>query len=195
MYLSKKINNYIFIGILLLIVVIGWVIHINVSQSGKHSVKITSAPNDATITINNNKVQSSSLHLANGTYTITAERAGFTPVTKEVTISNDTKTVAISLLPETDEAKKWIEDNPGAYSDDFSDISLQDPILRTLPYRNLLYSIEGVGSNNTAPIQISVSAIKGYRNAPIEYMKQLDIDPSNYIYNYNYESPFKQEKI
>lgn len=56
----------------------------------------------------------------------------------------------------------------------------------TLPYSNDIYTISAVKDN-----VITIDAPEQYRNAAIQQLYKMNIDPTDYKVRFTYESPFK----
>ncbi len=186
----KQYKNIIFSFIIVLLVLVGWFVYLQVDRSGKYKIDLTTAPANATITINNYPIRSGIHYLAPGKYDITVTSDGFSTAKKELVVTDKNVSFGVNLIPESDKAKQIATDNSNQYSEDFNELNEIDPMLIKLPYRNLMYSITNKNGSNKTPVELDIIAIKGYRNTPIEYIKRLGIDVSNYSYTFNYESPF-----
>lgn len=62
----------------------------------------------------------------------------------------------------------------------------QDEETATLPYSNDIYTISTVSDNT-----ITIDAPEQYRNAAIQQLYNMNIDPTDYKVRFTYESPFK----
>ena len=58
----------------------------------------------------------------------------------------------------------------------------------TLQYRNSLYTIAFTDEKKDT---ITVTAYEGYRTAAVDVMYDFGLDPTDYKFIFNYESPFK----
>jgi hypothetical protein len=59
---------------------------------------------------------------------------------------------------------------------------------QTVQYSNSIYSITQDPSN---PQDVSIKAYAGYRNAAVNKLHELGLNPTDYKITFNYESPFK----
>ena len=188
--LTKTQSNVIFIVVLLIIALTSWGIFTAVDRSDKKLVKVVTLPSTAKVFIND-VASSHNSYVVPGTYTIRIEDNGFASAEREVTITKD-DTFSVALAPESDEAKKWIEDNGEKYGEEYNPQSSINPILVQLPLKNILYTVtaENKVTKPTDPLTLSVTAFTGYKNAPIDKIRSMGYDPTDYNYKFNSTSPF-----
>lgn len=189
--LSSKQINILFTVFIAFLLFAGWNIYALIQNSGTRTVEIIKAPADTTVTLSGTEISGSSVRLKPGTYTFVAQREDFHD--QEVTIVvNDSSdpVVELFLVPATEEmANKVQAGEDGFVYDEAVDFStIADPVLSYLPYKNLLYSMEA--TTTTQPITVKITALNGYRNAAIERLKSQGLDPSDYLYEFNFASPF-----
>lgn len=60
----------------------------------------------------------------------------------------------------------------------------------TLPYSNYLYTIKY--TPNSSEKGLTITAYSGYRNAAVNKLYELGLNPTNYKITFNYENPFKK---
>ena len=209
--LSEFVRNHlraVIISIAVLFVaIIAIAIYINIDRSGKVAVTVSVVPRDAKTTINGNVVTSSgTIYLKPGEYTIESSKDGFTTSTKKQYVGDNQSTIATSLVAESDEAKKWAEDNADQYLDNegIAGKAIQEsseatrdanPILNVLPYSNLIYTIGYMNDPDDPSGEsfiLTIDAAEGSRNAAIDQIIELGYDPSDYKIKFNdYKNPFE----
>lgn len=180
-----------------------WGVATYISRTGKIGVTISAVPSDATITIDTNNIGNGTHWMKAGVYTITAKKEGFKTRTKEVEVTATKKqnVVAISLTPESDTAKKWVEANPEAYKKNESYGAIEarvngeyfrtkHPITNVLPYTDPYYTI-GYKSDNNRTIVVTISTPSPrYRYYAVEKFRELGFNPTEYQIEFsNFKSP------
>lgn len=181
---TKIISNIIFAVIILLLCLAAYWVYISIQRSGSYTLDIETIPADSSITING--LPSSKItFLQPGDYTIKATSSGFADY--EITTDIHENTVmSMTLVPESKEAQEWVDNNKDIISEDYNEAYTINPILVQLPYENLLYSISvKPGTEKSNPLVIDINAFPGYRNAPIEKIKEMGYDPTNYQFRFN----------
>jgi hypothetical protein len=204
--LTTARNRKLFIIALIVIILllIGSFVWQSAQRSGKTGLEINKIPGDTTILINNKKVSGSKVFLVKGTYEIKAEKEGFKPETRKVVVDpakEPQPKVFFTLTPESDEALVWVEENQdkyldqekkaGIYYDNQNNKSLEkNPIIKDLPIRTAIYSIEYSQNNGNFRVQIISSDAMG-RQVAIEKIKDLGHDPSDYMIDFKgVDNPF-----
>lgn len=198
----------VFAAILILIGFSAYNIYLSIQRSGKIQVTVALAPRDASFTVNGQNANPNDVYLTEGQYVFTAKKDGFAPLETHSYISKDKKTITMPLIPESDEAKKWAAANQTQYDQvgglagqaantEGEQITQKNPVIRVLPFKNLIYSI-GYRNDRSDPtgqsIIVTVDARAGNRNAAIRKLRQLGSDPAQLKIEFtNYESPFKNE--
>lgn len=168
-------------------------------------ITISKVPSDARVFVNGKEVSGDRTNLANGTYTITAKKDGFTDFTTTAVIDDNSKYIVIALAPESSEAKKWAEQNQNLYLEQESKSGKQaaeaggafaakNPIVEYLPVNNYTYNVGyKLDQHDTTgdSIIITVDADEGYRNAAVQSISELGFDPGDYNIEFdNYTNPF-----
>ena len=162
-----------------------------ITKQDKIAVEISTIPADATVAIDNKK-SSNTVYLEPGSYTFTAIKEGFKRSDQTIIISEDNNQVALRLEPQSDEAKKWYEEN-------VDDLELQkigsirikstsksyaekNPVLDFLPKTDITgpfkidYGLLGEDTYD-AYIIISYSTPDGRKKA-FDYIRSNGIDPT-----------------
>lgn len=189
----SKYSSVLFVILLIIIGFIGFAIYDSITKQGMKEVPISVIPSDAKVLLNNTEVKTGkSTLLPYGTNTITVSKDGFATRSVTLTVDKDgdySKFEQITLSPVSAEAKKWFVDNRELYGDFADSKSTIDPVFAYVPASTLLYRLD---SNSTsAPVTINTAALGIYRNAPIDYLKRSGLNPSDYIYTFNYKNPFE----
>ena len=193
---TVKIRRTIFIIVLGLLVLTGWIVFTSIRDQGTVTVSLIRAPFNSKVLLDNVEVGGSTIKLKPGTYTFDISRDGFYP--KEVTAVVDTKgdnSVTFALSPESEDAKKLVETNEKYHYDHtLSGGDIIDPVLDVLPIRNVVYSVDSEARQEAfpkTPLTITITASKGYRNTAIQALGTKGIDLSNYLYSFsNYKDVF-----
>ena len=199
MYNNPNINiirRVIFIAIIALILLAGWVIYFILSTKDTIVVSLEKAPFDTTVYLEGVKIESASIRLKPGEYTFDVSREGFH--SKQVTATIDTQGNDVAVLflsPESDEAKRLVTENEAYHYDHTASAGeIYDPILDYLPISNVLYSVRSNATDEVypdMPVQLTISAAKGYRNAALQAVQDKNVDLSMYTYDFiNYKDPF-----
>ena len=208
--MQQNTRRNVTLGITLLIAIliatIGYFVYTQITRTGKIPVSVVTAPRDAEITIDNEKIGNGTAYLVpDHTYTVKVHKEGFEDVTQKQYISSDEDSITVNLEPVSDEAKKWaekhedqysaVESQAGAAADKEGGAMLdKSPIIDVLPDESLLYSI-GYRADPSDPsgngIIISIEASEGARNAAIQRIRDLGYEPTDYKIEFSdYRNPF-----
>ncbi|RYF29644.1 MAG: PEGA domain-containing protein [Chloroflexi bacterium] len=172
-----------------------------ISRSGKIGVTFSIVPGDASLTVNGNKSGKGTQWLTPGTYTIKVEKNGFQTVEKQIIAdaNKERNVAAVSLTPESDEAKAWAEKNQNLYksNEEFGSIEAQEtgkflrarhPIIDVLPYKDPYYTV-AYRLNNDQSITLTVDTPSPrYRYFAVQKIRELGYNPTDY------DIEFKQYK-
>ena len=206
-WLRKYRVALIVIAVGLLLGTIGYNIFLSSTRAGKTKVEIVVVPKDATIKVNGENMRPP-LYLAPGEYTFSASKTGFATLQRTKVISDKETTLTMPLAAESDEAKKWADQNQQQYAElegiagevanqEGEALSDQHPIIQALPYSNFFYTIgyrNDLSDSSGNSIIVTIDAITGYRNAAIKQIRELGYDPTQYKIEFkSYESPFENE--
>lgn len=176
----------------------------SVQNKGKTKLEIKKLPGDAKVSINNKKVNGSSAYLEKGDYTIKAEREGFKSETRQISIEpskDNNPKVFITLTPNSIKGNEWVKKNEekyqkfekdaGIYYNKKSENKLTTyPIIKDLPLRSSLYSVEYYEKQDDFRVIIVSSDAMG-RQVAIEKIKSLGYEPSDYIFEFRgVDNPF-----
>lgn len=202
--LRKRRGLFIGLIVVSLVLVVGLFIFQAIQRGGKTGLVIKKMPGDSTIYINNKKFSGSTAYLNDGSYTIRAEREGFEPYSRVVKIDTKTNSAPKAffvLTPQNDEALEWakknntaylkLEKEAGEYYEKQDAKTLEKyPIIKDLPYRSSLYSIEYYQKGDDFRVQIKSPDALG-RQVAIERLKTLGYEPTDYIVEFlGLDNPF-----
>jgi len=200
----------VFIGMVAAAVVFAVIIGITsfmaIDRSGKIAVQVSIIPRDATFSINSQSYSTdTTVYLKEGEYQIKAAKDGFAAVDEKTYISQNNKTLTLSLAPQSDEAKTWAENNADQYrqnegisgeasAETGESFREKNPIVNELPYKNLLYTIgyrADPADKTGNSIIITIDTFEGYRQAAIYRIQQMGFNPADYKYEFkNHKDPF-----
>lgn len=170
-------------------------------------ISISKVPGDAKLYVNDKEVWGDRANLANGTYSIRAEKDGFSSYSGTVIIDDFNKYIAVALQPESDSAKRWAADNESAYLDqeaageatigasgkNFADAN---PIVSQLPIEGYTYTVGyklDQSDSTGKSIIITIDTTSGYRNAAIGSIYNVGFDPGDYKLQFSdYTNPFEE---
>lgn len=185
--------------------VIIWIIS-STLQKGTVSVETLVVPSNATVTINDETYSNkNSINLKPGTYTVVTSRDGFETNTQDILVAEgQTNAIIASLLPVSEEAMRWQENNMKAYLElegRAGSIAAQQgqefidtyPITKWLPLQKPTYTIgyRQVTENGKQGIVITINAVEGFREAALQELRDRDIDLGDYTIEFtDYRSPF-----
>lgn len=168
---------------------------------------IKKVPSDAKLFVDDKEVSGGRTNLANGTYTIRAEKDGFTTETTTTLITDDSKFIAISLTPSSDAAKKWASENEQQYLDleqfvgsasvnSGKTLAEKNPIVTALPITGPTYSVGYTVNQNDSSrtsITLTVHALEGYRNTAIHSIYTAGYNPADYTISFSdFTNPFAE---
>lgn len=185
--------------------IIIWIIS-SAAQKGTVSVETLVVPSNATVTINDETYSNkNSINLKPGNYTVVTSRDGFETNTQDILVAEgQTNAIIASLLPVSEEAKQWQENNMKAYlelegragsiatqqGEEFID---KYPITKWLPLQKPTYTIgyRQVTENGKQGIVITINAGEGYRESALQELRDRDIDLGDYTIEFtDYRRPF-----
>lgn len=171
-----------------------WAIIDFISHIGKIPVVISVVPNDATISLNNQRVGTGTQWVVAGTYKVSVVKDGFQPLSETAIISDKKQqnVIAASLIPESKEAKSWATEHENDYKRNeqygaiqaasngayFTDLN---PITKQLPFTDPYFKI-GYVRNKDQTISLTISTPSPrYRFYAIEKIRQMGYDPTDFI--------------
>lgn len=163
------------------------------TRSGKVGVTFSIVPGDAKLSVNGQGSGKGTQWLTAGTYTVKVEKDGFETLEKNIIVSDQKarNVAAISLIPESDEAKRWAEKHQAQYknNEEFGSIEAQEngqylrsrhPIIDVLPYKDPYYSI-AYKLNNDQSITLTIDTPSPrYRYFAVQKIRELGYNPTDY---------------
>lgn len=203
---NKRLRSAMVVVGVLVVIFIGFYGWQYIANRGKTSLTIKKLPSNAVITMNGEKVRSGKVYLQPGTYKLKAESEGFATYERTVDITEGQAGVKAFFVldPVSDQAisevskktKDYIklEGEAGKYYEDISDNNAATyPIMKELPYRGPLYSIEYYQSGGEFKLQIKSSDPLG-RQVALERIREMGYEPSDYTIEYlDVKNPFVSE--
>lgn len=200
----KSILLTLAVVILLGVGIAGYSLYLQQTRQGKIAITVTAVPSDTKITLNGSQtISTGTVYLAPGTYSITGHKDGFKDFQEDVTFDDTRARLVIALLPLSDEAKKWAQDNESKYAElgkagseaaakNGARFRESNPIVNNLPYENPYYSI-GYQSSDNKTISLTITAPSArYRYSALQQIRSWGYDPTDFKILYtNYVSPLQ----
>jgi hypothetical protein len=209
MYYELLQNNkrrIVTVVVLLFVLLVAWSVMTLIDRQGKVAVVIRTVPGDASILFNKNTEQNGTRWIKPGDYTVVAKKDGFSSVTRVVRVTDEKSQniVAISLQPESDQAKEWAAKNTEQYqqNETFGTIeanangeyfSKLNPITTKLPFVDPYFKIAYV-TNADQSIKITVSTPSPrYRFYAVEKIRELGYDPTDFVIEFkDFKNPLEK---
>lgn len=175
------------------LVIIIWFTVTTIDHMGKLPVYIATVPNDASVQFDGLSKNNGTQWIKPGTYNVVVQKNGFETV-KRTVIVDDKKSqnvVAVSLLPNTADAKKWADDHESDYrkneaygaieaSTNGDYFTARNPITTKLPYVDPYFTLGYVSHDNqTISLTIDTPSPR-YRYFAIEKLRQMGYDPTDF---------------
>lgn len=193
-FLQNNKRRIIAIVIMLFVLLITWSTATLIDRQGKVAVVIRTVPDDANILFDKDIEQNGTRWIKPGDYTVVAKKDGFRSVTRTVRVSDQKSqnVVAISLQPESDQAKEWAAKNAEQYqqNETFGTIeanangeyfSKLNPITTKLPFVDPYFKI-AYSTNTDQSIKITVATPSPrYRFYAVEKIRELGYDPTDFV--------------
>jgi len=208
--ISRQYRKLIVVTILLLSVIgISIFSYLAITRSGKMAVEVHVAPSDATITVRSkqgmSEISDGTAYLKPGDYTVTVEKSGYEKYTIEQTFDDSRNIIVASLVPVSDEAKKWMQDHQDEYKENEKYGSRQaqqrsevffanNPLTTQLPYQDPYYQIGYKnGKDGNAVITVSTESPR-YRYFAIKKIQSMGYDIADYKIEFtNYKNPLESK--
>lgn len=206
---KRTIVMTVTVAIILMLGFGAYTIYVSIQRAGKLAVELVVVPGDAKIEMNGQAVSANGLYVIPGDHKFSASKEGFKTMEAHIHIAEGSpNTVTLPLEPESEEAKKWVQQNQNQYAalegvagkaanEQGEAVSEKNPVIRVLPYKNFLYTI-GYKNDLSDPtgksIIVTIDAVSGYRNAATRKLRELGYDPTQLKIEFTkYESPFGNE--
>ncbi len=186
--------------------IIIWAVWTYIDRSGKLPLTISTVPSDAKVLIDNRTLGKGTHWLVAGQYEAKVEKEGFAAQEATITItSKKTQNVlAISLVPQSDTAKKWASEHQDEYKKNeqygaieareagkyFTD---QNPITTKLPFTDPYFTI-GYRADKDESILLTVTTPSPrYRFYAVEKIRQLGYEPTDFVIEFkDFRNPLEQ---
>lgn len=185
--------------------IIVWAIADHISHIGKIPVVISAVPGDAKIMIGDKRYSEGTQWIVPGDYKMAASKDGFADIKRNVTVTDQKKqnVLAVSLVPKSDEAKRWAAEHNDEYKDNeqFGAIeaamngdyfSKLHPITTKLPYTDPYYKIGYVRHDDrTISLTIDTPSPR-YRFYAIEKIRNLGFEPTDFTITFtDFKNPLE----
>lgn len=187
---KKNIAVYTAVLLVFIILISLWTF---VDRAGKTAVVVSVVPRDSEVLIGSDKKGNGTHYLKPGTYTVEVKKNGFQTQKRTIIVSDnkDQNVVAVSLGPNSPEAKKWAEDNSDEYkkNEEFGAIeadvngkyfSSLHPITKQLPFVDPYFTISYIANPDmTITLRIDTPSPR-YRYYAIAKLRSLGYDPADF---------------
>jgi hypothetical protein len=181
------------IALAVVTLIIFWGIITYVGRVDKTPVVIRSVPSDAKIIFRGQNESNGTSWLKEGSYKVTVSKDGFATLTKTILVSDkkSQNVVALSLTPQSDEAKKWAAEHSKDYQNNEtygaieadangSYFSSLYPITAKLPFNDPYFQI-GYITNEDLSISLTITTPSPrYRFYAVEKIRNLGYDPTDF---------------
>ena len=193
-------------GILFIFLIIAWGIITFVERNGKTALTIRTVPSDAIITVNDKRIGNGTHWLRDASYTIKVEKDGFDSQERDIDVSQskEQNVAAVSLTPNSDEAKKWADEHAIEYSknEQYGAIEAssngkyfaeKNPITKKLPFTDPYFKI-GYKVDDDKSIVLTIDTPSPrYRFYAIEKIRELGYDPTDFVIQFeDFKNPLEQ---
>ena len=184
---------WVVIGLLLSLVLAGGA-YSTLSRRNTVKLLIDALPRDSQISINGTNTSSTTHHLRPGNYTISASHPGFTTASTTITIAASDVSKKIRLFPTPSDpgALTWASQHAEDYQkleaeagietqQEGEDFEKKFPISSTLPYKNLLFSIDYSTNNTKNGFKLIITADTAVdRKYALQQIQDWGYDPGDY---------------
>jgi hypothetical protein len=192
---------------IVLAIVVVWAVADYVSHIGKVALVVSVVPRDAIVMVGSDKVGNGTRWVKAGDYKVSVSKDGFIKQQETLTVSEQKKqnVLAISLIPDSDAAKKWANDHSDDYKNNEQYGSIEaknngdyfsqtNPITTQLPYTDPYFKIGYVTDNNQS-IKLTIETPSPrYRFYAVEKIRQLGYDPTDFVIEFkDFKNPLEQQ--
>lgn len=202
---QNRRNLIIGIGGLFACIVV-WSLWTYVDRNGKTPLTVSIVPSSAKITIDNRTLGSGTHWLKNGTYPYSVEKEGFAGQQNSVLVTTEKEqnVLAVSLTPQSDEAKKWASEHERDYSknEQYGAIEAREngeyftnknPITTKLPFNDPYFTIGYRADEDDSVIIIITTPSPRYRFYAIEKIRQLGYEPTDFVFEFkDFKNPLEK---
>lgn len=189
---QRRLRIFVIVASIFAVVIL-WSAVVLISRSGKVGLYISTAPSNATVKIGDSQYGRGTQWLAPGTYPVEATRDGFETVTRTIIVSSDKEqnVLAISLVPKSEDAKKWAEQHQDEYkrNEQYGAIEAAQtgkylaksaPITTKLPFKDPYFTIGyTIDEKQTVTLTIKTPSPR-YRFYAIEKIREFGYDPTDF---------------
>ena len=198
--------HILIIFIIICLSMISYFIYQKIDQSGKIQITINLVPKDSKVIVGNQEYKNGLNYIKSGEYKITVKKDGFITKTLTQNLLTETDEINVSLVAQSDEAKKWASNNKSVYSEFESLVDkntqqkgvnflANNPITKYLPFKNYLYSIGSKldSSDKTGnSIIITINSSEQYRQSAISQIERWGFNIADFNIEFNdFTNPFK----
>ena len=181
--------------------IVGYSLYIQHTRQGKIAITVTAVPGDTKITLNGSqKIGTGVVYLTPGTYSVLGQKDGFEDFKEDIKFDDTRARLVVTLIPSSDEAKKWAKDNQSQYLElekkggaiaakNGEEFKKANPIVNNLPYENPYYTIGYQSSDNKTITVIITAPSARYRYSALQQIRSWGYDPTDFKILYtNYVS-------
>ncbi len=207
-FLQRNKLRIIIVLTMVFILLVIWSVVSFVDRQGKVAVVVRAVPSDVSILFNETPEQNGTRWIKPGDYVVTAKKEGFASITRKVRVSDakSQNVVALSLQPESDQAKEWAAKNTEQYqqNETFGTIeanangeyfSKLNPITTKLPFVDPYFKI-AYKTNDDQSITLTVATPSPrYRFYAVEKIRELGYDPTDFVIEFkDFKNPLEQKQ-
>jgi hypothetical protein len=172
-----------------------WAILIAVDHTGKVPLVVSVVPGDSKVEFNGQSKGNGTQWLKAGVYEVAVKKDGYVTVTRKVNVDDkkEQNVMAVSLLPQSDDAKKWAASHQDDYKkneaygaieaqSDGKYFASQNPITTKLPFTDPYFKIGYITDDAHKSIKLTVETPSPrYRFYAVEKIRQMGYDPTDFI--------------
>lgn len=192
-YIQKRRKRIILIVAGIFLVVVAWSLIVLISRSGKVGLYVSTAPSSAVVKIGDATYGRGTQWIVPGSYPIEVSQDGFETVKRTIIVSSEKEqnVLAVSLVPKSDEAKKWAEQHEDEYkkneqygaieaSQNGKFLAKSSPITTKLPFKDPYFTIGyTIDDKQTVTLTIKTPSPR-YRFYATEKIRELGYDPTDF---------------
>lgn len=188
---NKQLFKRLGLGFILLIII--WGVSTYIDRYGKIPVVVSVVPSNASVTFSGKDSSNGTHYLQAGTYDVSVHQDGFKTQTQKVIITEgkEQNVVAVSLIAESDEAKKWANSHQDDYqkneiygsiqaNSDGKYFTNKNPITTKLPYNDPYFTIGYIANSDQSITLTIITPSPRYRFYAIEQIRKLGYDPTDF---------------
>lgn len=187
-------------------IIIIWALWTYVDRYGKTPLTISVVPSSAKVTVDNRTLGDGTHWLKDGTYSVTVEKEGFKTQKNSLLVTSSKKqnVLAVSLTPESDEAKKWASEHEREYSknEQYGAIEAREngefftnknPITTRLPFTDPYFTIGYRADEDNSVILTVTTPSPRYRFYAVEKIRELGYEPTDFIIEFkDFKNPLEK---